>query len=111
MKRSMAVQELPGATPTSTGNPKEPGVFGSMPKKVMVSGSFDLLHSGHIAFLEQAAKYGDLYVAVGSDKTVYDLKGRVPINSQEERLYMLSSLSFVKKAFISRGSGMLDFIE
>ena len=82
-----------------------------MPKKVMVSGSFDLLHSGHIAFLEQAAKYGDLYVAVGSDKTVYDLKGRVPINSQEERLYMLSSLSFVEKAFISRGSGMLDFIE
>ena len=82
-----------------------------MPKKVMVSGSFDLLHSGHIAFLEQAAKYGDLYVAVGSDKTVYDLKGRVPINSQEERLYMLSSLSFVEKAFISRGFGMLDFIE
>ena len=45
-------------------------------KKVFVSGCFDLLHSGHIAFLETAASYGDLYVCIGSDKTVYDLKGR-----------------------------------
>ena len=80
-------------------------------KKVFVSGCFDLLHSGHIAFLEEAASYGDLYVALGSDQTVYDLKGRAPVNNQDERLYMLSSLSFVKKAFISKGSGMLDFKE
>ena len=73
-----------------------------MPKKVFVSGCFDLLHSGHIAFLEEAASYGDLYVALGSDKTVYDLKGRVPVNNEDERLYMLQSLSCVKKAFISR---------
>ena len=82
-----------------------------MPKKVFVSGCFDLLHSGHIAFLEEAATYGDLYVALGADQTVYDLKGRPPVNSQEERLYMVSSLSCVKQAFISRGSGMLDFYE
>ncbi len=82
-----------------------------MPKKVFVSGCFDLLHSGHVAFLEEAAKYGDLYVALGSDKTVYELKGRVPVNNEDERLYMLQSLSCVKKAFVSRGSGMLDFIE
>lgn len=82
-----------------------------MPKKVFVSGCFDLLHSGHIAFLEEAAKYGDLYVALGSDKTVYDLKGRVPVNNENERLYMLQALSCVKKAFISSGSGMLDFLK
>ncbi len=82
-----------------------------MPKKVFVSGCFDLLHSGHVAFLEEAASYGDLYVGFGSDKTVYDLKGRVPVNSEEERVYMIQSLSFVKKAFISSGSGMLDFFE
>ena len=80
-----------------------------MPKKVFVSGCFDLLHSGHIAFLEEAAKYGDLYVALGSDKTVYDLKGRVPVNNEEERLYMLQSLNCVRQAFISSGSGMIDF--
>ena len=82
-----------------------------MSKKVFVSGCFDLLHSGHIAFLEEAAKYGDVYVALGSDKTVYELKGRVPINNEDERLYMLQSLGCVKKAFISRGAGMLDFLE
>ncbi len=82
-----------------------------MPKKVFVSGCFDLLHSGHIAFFQEAAKYGDLYVAIGSDQTVFELKGRAPINSQEERLFMVQAVSCVKKAFISRGSGMLDFIE
>lgn len=82
-----------------------------MPKKVFVSGCFDLLHSGHIAFLEEAAKYGDLYVALGSDKTVYELKGRVPVNNENERLYMVQALSCVREAFISRGSGMIDYLE
>lgn len=79
-------------------------------KKVFVSGCFDLLHSGHIAFFEQAANYGDLYVAIGSDKTIFELKGREPVNSEDERLYMVKSLSMVKDAIVSRGSGMLDFI-
>ncbi len=81
-----------------------------MPKKVFVSGCFDLLHSGHVAFLEEAATFGDLYVAIGSDRTLFELKGRTPINSEDERLYMIQSLSCVKKAFISRGSGMMDFV-
>lgn len=80
-----------------------------MPKKVFVSGCFDLLHSGHIAFLQEASRHGDLYVALGSDKTYFELKGRAPINNEDERLYMLQALSFVKQAFVSRGSGMLDF--
>jgi len=80
-----------------------------MPKKVFVSGCFDMLHSGHIAFLQEAAKYGDVYVALGSDATVYSLKGRVPMNNEHERLYMIQSLACVKEAFISSGSGMLDF--
>lgn len=81
-----------------------------MPKKVFVSGCFDLLHSGHVAFLQEAATYGDLYVALGSDATVYDLKGRLPVNNEQERLYMVKSLSCVKEAFISSGSGILDFV-
>jgi cytidyltransferase-like protein len=80
-----------------------------MPKKVFVSGCFDMLHSGHLAFLQAAAAYGDLYVALGSDATVYKLKGRVPVNNQDERLYMMQSVGCVKQAFISSGSGMLDF--
>ena len=77
--------------------------------KVFVSGCFDVLHSGHIRFFEEAAKYGDLYVSIGSDKTVKELKNRPTVYNEDERLYMVSSLKFVSKAFIASGSGKLDF--
>jgi len=80
-----------------------------MVPKVFVSGSFDMLHSGHIEFFREAAQYGDLYVALGSDKTIFELKGRSTITSEQERLFMVKAISFVKDAFISRGSGILDF--
>ena len=82
-----------------------------MAKKVFVSGCYDLLHSGHVEFFQQASAFGDLYVALGSDKTVFDLKGRTPVNSEQERLFMVKSVSCVTDAFVSRGSGMLDFLE
>lgn len=82
-----------------------------MQKKVLVSGCFDLLHSGHIAFLKSAANYGDLYVCIGSDKTIYNLKGRYPVITQEERKYMIESLACVKECRINKGSGILDFLE
>jgi cytidyltransferase-like protein len=81
-----------------------------MPRKVFVSGCYDMLHSGHIAFFQEASQYGDLYVAIGSDKTVFDLKGRAPINTENERLFMVQSVKCVKEAFVSQGSGMLDFL-
>jgi cytidyltransferase-like protein len=77
---------------------------------VMVSGCFDLLHSGHIAFFEEAAELGRLIVCIGSDKTVLDLKGRAPVNSEQERLYVVSSLRCVSEACVSSGGGMLDFL-
>lgn len=81
------------------------------PKKVFVTGCFDMLHSGHVAFLNEAASYGDeLYVAIGSDKTVEDLKGRKTINSENERQYMISNLKCVTRCLISRGSGYIDFL-
>ncbi len=81
-----------------------------MKKKVFVSGCYDMLHSGHVAFFEEAAGYGDLYVGIGSDKTINELKARKTINSDEERLYMVKSLKVVKDAWINRGSGLLDFL-
>jgi len=80
-------------------------------KKVFVSGCFDMLHSGHIAFLQEAAGYGDLYIELGSDKTIRELKGRDTINSEEERVYILNALSCVHKALVNRGSGLIDFLE
>ncbi|MDO5570898.1 MAG: adenylyltransferase/cytidyltransferase family protein [Bacteroidales bacterium] len=82
-----------------------------MAKKVFVSGCYDMLHSGHVAFFTEAAKYGDLYVGIGSDKTIHELKNRNTINTDAERLYMVSALKVVKKAWINRGSGILDFLD
>ncbi len=82
-----------------------------MAKKVFVSGCFDLLHSGHIQFFKEASGFGDLYVAVGSDQTLYELKGRAPIISEEERLFMIRAIRYVQDAYISRGSGLLDFLD
>lgn len=80
-----------------------------MNKKVFVSGCYDMLHSGHVAFFEEAASYGDLYVGIGSDRTVLELKGRRTINSERERLYMVKSIRHVKDAWINSGSGIMDF--
>jgi cytidyltransferase-like protein len=80
-------------------------------KKVFVTGCFDMLHSGHIAFFEEAAKYGDVYVGLGSDETVFNLKGRYPINNQHERKYIIDALACVKECYINSGSGIMDFVK
>ena len=82
-----------------------------MAKKVFVSGCYDMLHSGHVAFLQEAAELGDLYVGLGSDKTIFALKNRRTINSDAERLYMVKALRCVKDAWINSGSGIMDFEE
>lgn len=82
-----------------------------MPKKAFVSGCFDMLHSGHVAFFEEASHYGDLYVAIGSDRNVFELKQRPTLNSENERMYMIQSLAFVKQVFVAKGSGILDFVQ
>lgn len=78
-------------------------------KKVFVTGCFDLLHSGHIAFMQEAATYGDLYVSIGADENIFLLKGRYPVNTQNERLYMINSLACVKKCIVNSGWGYIDF--
>lgn len=78
-------------------------------KKVMVTGCFDLLHSGHVAFLREAAALGELHVCIGSDDNVFQLKGRYPVNPQEERRFMLENLSCIASVRINKGFGLLDF--
>ena len=81
-----------------------------MNKKVFVSGCYDMLHSGHVAFFKEAAKYGDLYVGIGSDATIQELKSRKTVCSEQERLYMVKAIRYVTEAYINRGSGMMDFV-
>lgn len=80
-------------------------------KKVFVSGCFDLFHSGHVAFLQSAAQYGDLYVGIGSDQTVFALKARQTVYKEQERQYIIENLKFVKACFVNQGSGKLDFLD
>ncbi len=81
----------------------------TMNKKVFVSGCYDMLHSGHIAFFKEASKFGDVYVGIGSDQTIKDLKGRDTIYGEQERLYMIKSVKYIKDVYINDGSGILDF--
>jgi len=76
---------------------------------VLVSGCYDLLHAGHIAFFREAASYGKLYVSVGSDRNIELLKGKGPVFSEAERLYIVKAIRYVEDAFIGSGAGMLDF--
>jgi cytidyltransferase-like protein len=80
-------------------------------KKAFASGCFDLLHGGHIKFLNTAAAFGDLYVALGSDANIKRLKEITPTYGEKEREYMLNNLRPVKKAFISPGFGKLHFVK
>lgn len=81
-----------------------------MSKKVFVSGCYDLLHSGHVEFFRQAAEYGDLYVGIGSDATIQEYKHHKTVYSEQERLFMVKSIRYVKDAFINAGSGIMDFV-
>ena len=78
-------------------------------KKVMVSGCYDLIHGGHIAFFKTAAAFGKLYVFLGQDKNVLQLKGKAPYFSEQERKFIVGSCKYVEEAIVSSGMGMLDF--
>ena len=79
-------------------------------KKVFVSGCYDLLHSGHVEFFQQASQFGDLYVGIGSDATYLEYKHRKPMFPQEERLFMVKNIKAVKEAYINEGRGVIDFL-
>ncbi len=81
-----------------------------MAKKVFVSGCYDLLHSGHVEFFKQAAAYGDLYVGIGSDATILDYKHHKTVYSEQERLFMVKAIRYVKDAYINAGHGIMDFV-
>ena len=82
-----------------------------MAKKVFVSGCYDLLHSGHVEFFRQAAQYGDLYVGIGSDRTILHYKHHRTVYPEQERLFMVKAIRYVKDAFINDGDGVMDFVQ
>jgi cytidyltransferase-like protein len=78
-------------------------------KRVIVTGCYDWLHSGHVRFFEEVSALGDLYVGVGNDANVTLLKGPGhPLFKQDERRYMVQAVRFVTRAFVSSGDGWMD---
>jgi rfaE bifunctional protein nucleotidyltransferase chain/domain len=71
---------------------------------VLTNGVFDLLHTGHLYYLQQARALGDaLFIALNSDASVRELKGPLrPIQTEEQRAYALAATSFVDGIVIFR---------
>jgi len=92
------------------GFPEPPPIpCGSERRKLVVTGCYDWLHSGHVRFFEEVNGYGDVYAIVGHDANIRLLKGDGhPLLPQEERRYLVGSIKHVKQALISSGDGWLD---
>jgi len=78
-------------------------------KKVVVTGCYDWLHTGHVRFTEEVSAYGDLYVIIGHDANIRLLKGNGhPLFPEAERRYVVGSIKYVKQALIATGNGWVD---
>jgi len=80
---------------------------------ILTNGCFDLLHTGHIRYLQQARELGDaLIVAVNSDRSVRELKGPDrPINSELDRAEVLAVLRCVDHVTIFEGMRVTEVIK
>ena len=81
-------------------------------RKVLVFGTFDILHPGHLYFLKQAKLFGDyLAVVVARDLTVKQVKGEFPVNNEAVRLRNISELKFVDEAVLGKRTNKYNIIE
>jgi len=88
--------------------PEQPGSAGGR-RKVLVTGCYDWVHSGHVRFFEEVSTYGDLYVVVGHDANIRLLKGPGhPFFPQAERRYVVGAIRHVTQALIATGDGWVD---
>ena len=88
------VERLPYTQNVVGSNPAPPTI---KMKKIIVNGTFDILHRGHIMMLEYARSLGDeLKVCIDTDRRIRELKGPTrPINNEADRVFMLESLRCV----------------
>jgi glycerol-3-phosphate cytidylyltransferase len=105
----VALKEIPDAELRGFPDPLAGTLRPATRKKVLVTGSYDWFHSGHVRFFEEVSAVGDLYVVVGHDANIRLLKGEGhPLLPETERRYVVSSIRFVHQALISTGHGWLD---
>jgi len=81
-------------------------------KTVLATGVFDLLHIGHLRFLEESKKKGGpgsrLVVVIARDKTVFRRKGKGPVVPEDQRRELVAALKVVDRAILGRKD--IDFL-
>ncbi|MHA1194282.1 MAG: adenylyltransferase/cytidyltransferase family protein [Promethearchaeota archaeon] len=73
-----------------------------MNKKVLIAGTFDLIHPGHLFLINEAAKLGDVFVIVSTDKNRELYSGEAPIVPEQQRLKVIKGIKNVKAARLGR---------
>ncbi len=81
-------------------------------RKVVVAGTFEILHPGHVALISYAKRFGDVWVVVSRDETVRTLRGRDPIIPEDQRRFMIKQIKGVEKVLLGKkGEDKLKIIE
>jgi D-beta-D-heptose 7-phosphate kinase/D-beta-D-heptose 1-phosphate adenosyltransferase len=81
-------------------------------KIVFTNGCFDILHPGHVRLLRFCKSLGTVIVGLNSDKSVKNIKGpNRPINSENDRKYMLKSLRWVDDVIVFDENTPIDLIQ
>jgi FAD synthetase len=79
---------------------------------VMVFGTFDLLHPGHLFFFEQAKKFGEiLVVSVARDQNVKKIKGEAPLFSEDERMKAVGKIDLVDAVLLGDRTHYMSHIK
>lgn len=82
-------------------------------KIIFTNGCFDLLHIGHVKYLEKSKSFGDILIlGLNSDESVKRLKGKKrPINCQDDRAYILASIEVIDYVVIFEDDTPFDLIK
>ena len=83
-----------------------------MIKQVVVAGTFDILHPGHVYLITEAMKLGEVTVVVARDSNVFSIKNRPVVIPEEQRRFMVESMKGVTRAVLGHeGSDFFHVIE
>ncbi len=77
-------------------------------KRIVITGTFDILHPGHVFLIMEAAKLGEVIVVIARDENVIHTKGHPAIVPEKQRLFMVEALKGVSKAVL--GNPGRDFV-
>jgi len=80
----------------------------SHPYKVMIAGTFDILHTGHLYLIDKAAEIGEVYVIIARDASVTKFKGQKPIMPELQRMKIIQHIRGVKN--VELGSDKEDWL-